>query len=213
LILTNKKSGLSPLFLFVNIKKNNFVYMKIFIVWLFSIGLVQAQNTNNLSDITIETMAGKAYQIDPKASNKTAVILFLSPECPLCESYTLTIRNLFQTYQKANFSFFIIIPGKTFSKQKISAFRKKYKLEEIPFYLDTKLELATFIQASITPEVAVFTPNNVKVYQGRIDNWAYELSKKRKVITEHDLANVLENIYQGQSVKPYKTKAIGCYIN
>jgi hypothetical protein len=33
--------------------------MKIFIVWLFSIGIIQAQSTSNLSDITIETMAGK----------------------------------------------------------------------------------------------------------------------------------------------------------
>lgn len=187
--------------------------MKIFIVWLFSIGLIQAQNPSNLRDISIETLDGKAFKIDPKANNKTAVILFLSPECPLCESYSLTIRNLVQTYQKANFNFYVIIPGKSFSKQKISAFRKKYKLESVAFYLDPNLDLATFIQASITPEVAVFTPNNVKVYQGRIDNWAYELSKKRKVITEHDLANVLENIYQNQSVKPYKTKAVGCYIN
>lgn len=187
--------------------------MKILIAWLLSIGLIQAQNHKNLQDITLTNLEGKAVTIDPKANKKTAVIFFLSPECPLCQSYSLTIRNLAQTYQKAGFNFYVIIPGKSFSKSQILSFRKKYKLENIPFLADPNLALATFIQASITPEVAVITTNNEKVYQGRIDNWAYELSKKRKVITEHNLANVLENIYQNQAVKPYKTRAIGCFIN
>jgi hypothetical protein len=51
------------------------------------------------------------------------------------------------------------------------------------------------------------------VYSGRIDNWAYELGKKRTVITSHDLENVLQNLSAGKEVKPFQTKAVGCFIN
>jgi hypothetical protein len=69
------------------------------------------------------------------------------------------------------------------------------------------------MQATITPEVFVMNQKKEIVYSGRIDNWAYELGKKRTVITEHDLANVLENLNKGIVVKPYQTKAVGCFIN
>jgi len=166
-----------------------------------------------MEEIVIKDLAGKPYSILPSSHKKGAVILFLSPECPLCQSYSLTLRNLANMYQKVGIKFYAIIPGKSFSKQEILHYQRKYKLEEIAFYTDPNFELASFLQASITPEVTVINPKAEKLYQGRIDNWAYELSKKRKIITEHDLANVLEKLYLNQPVKPYKTKAIGCYIN
>jgi hypothetical protein len=50
------------------------------------------------------------------------------------------------------------------------------------------------------------------LYQGRIDNWAYELAKKRRVITEHNLRDALNSIVHNQPIKITKTKAVGCYI-
>ncbi|MCG9881135.1 MAG: redoxin domain-containing protein [Bacteroidia bacterium] len=180
---------------------------------LIILSLFNRISPETLNEVKIYDLEGKAYSINPASHKKGTVILFLSPECPLCESYSLTIRNLASTYQKVGISFYAIIPGKTYSKKEILAYKYKYKLNELLFYTDPNFELAKFAQVSITPEVAVFVPSGQKVYQGRIDNWAYELSKKRKVITEHDLANVLEKLYLNQMVKPYKTRAVGCYIN
>lgn len=177
------------------------------------ISLFTRVSPETLDEVSIYDLEGKAFSIHASSHKKGVVIMFLSPECPLCQSYSLTIRNLASTYQKVGIKFYAIIPGKTYSKKEILTYKQKYQLNELSFYTDPTFELAKFVQASITPEVAVFTPNGTKVYQGRIDNWAYELSKKRKVITEHDLANVLEKLYLNQMVKPYKTRAIGCYIN
>jgi hypothetical protein len=50
------------------------------------------------------------------------------------------------------------------------------------------------------------------IYQGRIDNWAYELGKKRKVITEYNLKDALTSVLLNKPISVSKTKAVGCYI-
>jgi thiol-disulfide isomerase/thioredoxin len=156
---------------------------------------------------------GKLTYIQLSAASKGTVIYFLSPECPLCQSYSLTIKEIEIAYSKKGFQFYAIIPGKEFTKNEVIIFKNKYKLSALPFLFDPNLALAKYTKASITPEVFVYAPSGQKVYNGRIDNWAYELSKKRTVITENDLRNVLKKLDQNVSIKPYQTKAVGCFIN
>jgi thiol-disulfide isomerase/thioredoxin len=150
------------------------------------------------------------FKIQPQ--DKATVILFLSPECPLCQSYSLTINQLQNKFKNNNIRFVAVVPGNAYTGQNIMAFKHKYKLQQLEWFIDTKLELTRKLKAQITPEVFVINKKNELVYQGRIDNWAYELSKKRAVITEHDLKNVLTQIVNGKAVSFYKTKAIGCFI-
>lgn len=104
-----------------------------------------------------------------------------------------------------------IVPGTEYSDLEISTFKHKYKL---PFVLwkDEQLLLARKYHATVTPEAIVVDADGKVLYQGRIDNWAYEVSKKRRVITEHDLEDALNSIVNKQPVKVAKTKAIGCFI-
>lgn len=147
------------------------------------------------------------------ARAKTAtVLIFLSPECPLCQSYSLTLRNLVRGYQSNGVVFIGIVPGKEFSKEQIIAFQHRYQLKEIKFITDPDLNAVKQFGATITPEVVVIDPKGQMVYRGRIDNWAYELGRKRTKITEHDLDRVLNKLCQNIPFKPYTTKAIGCFI-
>lgn len=161
--------------------------------------------------VQLYDLEGKVVQLNFKVS-KATVLFFLSPECPLCESYSLNIRNLIAQYASKDINFLAIIPGKEYSSEQVIRFRNKYQLKSLKFLFDPKYQLCEALGATITPEVFVLTRNGQRVYSGRIDNWAYELSKKRKVITEHDLLNVLQNIQQNKPLKPYQTKAVGCYI-
>lgn len=162
---------------------------------------------------TLQTIEGNKLPIEPGKGNKALVILFVSPECPLCQSYSLTIRNLYETYHSKGINFIAVVPGTDFTKEEIIKYRNSYGLKKIPFCLDPNNSLSKQLKASITPEVFVITKSNEQVYSGRIDNWAYELGKKRAVITEHDLRDVLAKISQDIPVKPYQTKAVGCFIN
>jgi thiol-disulfide isomerase/thioredoxin len=166
-----------------------------------------------LSKVELLDMNNKKTNIPFSQAKKGTIIYFLSPECPLCQSYTLTIAQIEKEYSKKGFQFFAIIPGKEFTKNEVIIFKNKYKLSALPFLFDPNLNLVKYTKASTTPEVLVFDKNEKKIYQGRIDNWAYELGKKRTVITENDLRNVLHKLDQNISLKPYQTRAVGCFIN
>ena len=163
--------------------------------------------------MSLKNLEGKYEFIGNFNKKKAYVIFFLSPECPLCQSYSLTIKKLHEKFKSQGIDFVAIIPGTEYSLLKIVEYRNGYGLKNIPFYLDPNYAFAKQSKASITPEVFVLNQNNHLVYSGRIDNWAYELGKKRAVITSHDLEIVLQNLSAGKEVKPYQTKAVGCFIN
>ncbi len=171
------------------------------------------ESNTNLTQIELTNLSGQIEKINLAKGPKGTVLFFLSPECPLCQSYSLTINKLQKTYANKGFQFIAIIPGKEFSKESVIEFRNHYQLKGLQFWFDPKLELVKFTQASITPEAIVFNAKGQKLYQGRIDNWAYELARKRKVITAHELQDVLIQLDQKKEVKFRKTKAVGCFIN
>jgi hypothetical protein len=53
---------------------------------------------SNPEKVLLTNLDGKAVQLNFKET-KATVIFFLSPECPLCESYSLNIRKILDQYQ------------------------------------------------------------------------------------------------------------------
>jgi peroxiredoxin len=164
-----------------------------------------AQNSN------LKDVKGNPFLLKELPAGKARVYYFLSPECPLCQSYSLTIRNLFNEFAQQGIEMVGIVSGTDFPAAAIRAFQIKYKLP-IRILRDEQLLLVKRYEATITPEVVVVNAQGKVVYQGRIDNWAYELGKKRKVITEHNLRDALLAIINNKPVKVTHTKAVGCYI-
>lgn len=154
---------------------------------------------------------GERITDDKLIGAKATVFYFLSPECPLCQSYALTIKKLETEFKTQGVQMVGIVPGTDYTDLEISTFKHKYGL---PFALwkDERLLLVQKYHASITPEAVVVDANGKVLYQGRIDNWAYELTKKRKVITEFNLQDALNSIVNNKPVKVAKTKAVGCFI-
>jgi len=145
------------------------------------------------------------------SSIKANVYFFLSPECPLCRSYTSTINELYSRYQTKGFNFIGVITGTQFSTYCIEEFKNRYHLKPT-IIIDANKKITNQLKATITPEVVVVGTNGYTLYSGRIDDWAYALGKKRKHITDHSLVNALEDILNERIIKNPKTIAIGCYI-
>jgi peroxiredoxin len=167
--------------------------------------------TANAQQITLYGTKGERTTDSQLMEGKATVFYFLSPECPLCQSYSLTIKQLFERFSTKGIHMVGIIPGTDYTNLDISTFKHHYGLP-IPLWKDEAFKLAKKYNATITPEVVVVDAKGKVLYQGRIDNWAYELAKKRKVITEHNLQDALENIIQNKPVRVPRTKAVGCYI-
>ena len=104
-------------------------------------------------------------------------------------------------------------PSFSSKKEKIQAFKEKYKL---PFilktdYFKTKTKL---LDATVTPEVVIYNEYKKEIlYRGRIDNTYFRVGKKRTITTTSDLADALEAIVHHQPVKIATTQPIGCFIN
>jgi len=157
------------------------------------------------------------YRFEPEetitklVSYKAKAVIFLSPACPLCQGYSLTLRKLYESYHSKGIEFEGVVSGSSFSAGEIKEYKKKFK---IPFQIvsDPGMLLAQTYHATITPEVIILDPGNKVLYSGRIDNWAYALGRRRQSVTENNLKDALEDILNNREIKTPKTTAIGCFI-
>lgn len=166
---------------------------------------------NSIPNIPLLDLKGNIFRINQLHKYKATVIFFLSPECPLCQSYTLTINQLIKKYNGKPIQFIGVIASEDFSVDGILNYKRNYKLN-LNLVRDVKSLLAKKLGATITPEVFLLGATGLINYRGRIDNWAYDLGKKRTLITEHNLIDAIEAVLCNKSVKIKKTKAVGCFI-
>lgn len=186
------------------IKRIIFVWVSCLLFWGFT-----AQNS--IQQIPLLDLKGQTFYLNNLHKNKATVVVFMSPECPLCQSYTLTINQLMQKYASKSIQFIGVVPTNDFSVKDIVDYKRQYK-SNLNLVRDTKNQLVKKMQATITPEVFLINDKGSVLYSGRIDNWAYELGRKRTVITEHNLKDALESIVNNKPIKVKKTKAVGCFI-
>jgi thiol-disulfide isomerase/thioredoxin len=148
---------------------------------------------------------------DSLAGHEATVVFFLSPECPLCKNYALTINQLHNEFENRDIVFYGVFPGTFYKESEIIAFLKEYKLVVVPL-LDPEYMFTHALGARVTPEVFVFDATGLRVYQGAIDNWVPKLGQKRTVITRHYLADVLHAVTAGEMVAQSQVQAVGCLI-
>jgi len=171
----------------------------------------QERVENPIVSKSLKTLDGKVFSFSDFKKNKASILVFSSPDCPISQKYTLTLRELSEKYKAQNIPIYIIISGTYYTKSVIKEYVKKYLLE-FPVLLDPKLQITKMLEATITPEVFLFDEKANVLYSGRIDNWFESLGKNRFVITEKDLINATDSYLAGEEIKVKKTKAIGCII-
>jgi len=141
------------------------------------------------------------------------VYYFMSEECKICQYYSNLQIDLYENYNDSYTSFVGLFPNHFSSVPAIDSYKKKY---QIPFtlkkeFFQTKTKK---FDAKITPEVVVYNETKEEViYQGRIDNSYASLGKLRRVVTQHELKDVLESLKQGSVVTTEYVAPIGCYIS
>jgi len=166
---------------------------------------------SSVTKVTLQTLDGKDTLLTGITNNKASVFIFLSPDCPLSQSYSLPLNEFSKKYKENNIRFYGIFSGTLHKPEEVKDFQKKY-LVEFPLLLDTAYNLTRMLNATITPEAFVVDSKGTVLYSGRIDNWAYEVSKKRQLITEHNLQDALDCIINNMPISVKKTQAVGCII-
>ena len=139
------------------------------------------------------------------------IYIFMGETCPVSRHYTLTLKELHTQYASEKLEFIGVFPNRLSTPATIAAFKEKYAL---PFTCigDSTHTWVNRLGATITPEAVVADTSHTAIYRGRIDNTFARLGKRRRVITEHDLADVLNALKNENPPAFRQTQAIGCII-
>lgn len=178
------------------------------IIYILFTSLCHGQPT-----IAVSTIQGNKYSIKASKTAQFHVFFFLAPECPLSQSYSVTIKHIVDAYRHNKaIDFMLVFPGKHIEKQEINGFLNKYKLSGISSLVDPQLQLSHRLKATSTPQVVILNNTLKPEYSGQIDNWAMSLGQKRQVITAHYLEDALNALVNNKPVKVQKTSPVGCFI-
>ena len=139
------------------------------------------------------------------------VVFFLSPECPLCQNYSLPLNELSGKYA-GKVQFTGVVPGTAYSAADVNAFTRKYHIG-FPVRIDSAKALSTSLKATVTPEVFLLGPDNKVIYHGSIDNWIKDLGKRSARPTVFYLRDAIDQSLAHQPVRIPYNKPVGCLIN
>ncbi len=169
-----------------------------------------AVKEKKLSSLQLSNTKGKIVLLSEIKNHKTSVFVFLKPDCPLSQNYTLTLNNLFTEFKDYGINFTGIIPC-CVTNSEATDFVMRYKILFQVLH-DHENKTATFFNATCTPEVFVIDKNETVLYSGAIDDWATSIGKHRTVTTRHYLRDALVQIKNNLAVELKKTQPIGCVL-
>lgn len=156
--------------------------------------------------------AGKSFYLNAdKSANPETLLIFLSPECPLCQNYSSALNDLYKQYSD-RVNIYGIIPGKAYSAIDVKAFQKDYHIP-FPLLTDSHKELTQYLQATVTPQVILLDNKYRLLYKGAIDNRLQSLGKQRLKPTAFYLNDALQASLSNKIIPIKRTKAVGCIIN
>jgi peroxiredoxin len=192
--------------------------MKRILFSLFTLGLLAtiapaawAQTTAGTAigqpaaDFRLKDLEGKTQTLKDYRG-KTAVLVFLSTQCPFSTAYYERISAIGTEYAARNVAVLGINSQTAESVEEIRAHSKQHNLA-FPIVKDEQSRIADAYGATRTPEVFVIDPTGVLRYHGRVDN-----AKNPAQVKRNDLREALDEMLTGKPVSIAETKAFGCLI-
>ena len=161
---------------------------------------------------TIDDVDGKPRNPFQAENAKASVLIFVTHDCPISNAYSPELSRLRNDYEDKGFDMMLVYVDPDVDEAGIKAHMKDYKLTGYTAIADKTHRLVQAAGATITPEVAVVIPDGSISYRGRIDNMYPALGQRRRVITEKDLRNALDAIFENKPIKVSRTQAVGCYV-
>lgn len=145
------------------------------------------------------------HPLDPDAE-QVGVVVFVSPWCPIVNSYAATLRRLREEFPKV--ALYLVHSDPDVSLELAREHAERYSLPGFVIR-DTDQILRHALGASVTPEAFVIERGQTR-YQGRIDNLYIDFGKRLVVATRHYLADALRDVAAGNPVALPAVPALGC---
>lgn len=161
-------------------------------------------------EVSLDDLGGQAHSPLALSEAKANVVIFITNDCPIANSYAPEIQSIISDYSPRGAAFFLVHvdPDLTLEKAKKHAAEYGY---ECVILRDPGQRLVRELEAQVTPEAFVLTGKGV-AYRGRIDDLFADLGKKRRQARNRDLRNALDSVFSGKPVSNSRTEAVGCFI-
>ena len=184
---------------------------KMFALAVVLIFIMGCQRESSIFSYSLENLDGRTVDFVRFKEHKATVFITLSPDCPLCQKYSLSFRELDSTFTNENIAIIGVFPGDYYSLEEMKDYVYDY---EIPFECvrDPQMLFTKRLGAEVTPEVFVFSPDEELVYSGAIDNWAVTVRKHRQVVNEFYLRDAVQSVLAETKLKTKRTEPVGCLI-
>jgi hypothetical protein len=145
------------------------------------------------------------------APARAVLFIFVRTDCPVANRYAPEIERLYRRFAPRDIACWLVYPDADTTPEEIRRHLHDYRLS-LKALRDPRHELVKRAGVSVTPEAALFLPEGVEVYHGRIDDRCIEFGKERPEPTQHDLEDALTAVLQGKPIARASTPAVGCYI-
>lgn len=152
--------------------------------------------------------AGTPRTIGESLKTQAVVLVFLGPDCPLCQRYAPTLNTIVENAPKS-VEFYGVVSGSSSTRAEAIKFATDYKLK-FPVLIDGGAEFASRFLPTHVPEAFVLNSNGDVLYCGRIDDWYEAPGKPKATVQSHDLKDAIAAVVAGKPVANAKTKPIGC---
>ena len=159
-----------------------------------------------LVPFTLKGYDGNDVSLASFTGRKAVVLIFMSTECPVSNSYNARMAGLSTEYSAKGVAFVGLNANKQEGVAEIGRHAKEHGLS-FPILKDERNVEADAFGAQVTPEVYVYDTSWKLRYHGRIDD-----SMKGDKIASPDLRNALDALLGGREVPNPETKAFGCSI-
>jgi len=171
----------------------------------------QPDFANHYSQIHLFNLDQKPFSAGEIRKNPASVFIFLLPDCPSCQAYSVTLNELYATFKSNGVAFYGVFPGSYYTMDEMKAYQHDFHVL-FPLITDPDKKLLKSLGAKIAPEVFVVDASGQTLYHGRIDDWMYAVGKKKLSATTHELKDVLTAFVQHRPLKTKATPAVGCII-
>jgi hypothetical protein len=179
-------------------------------ILLFS-AMMLAPGRGRTEPIEVVDVTGQKHRPLETTNANAIVLIFVMPDCPVANAYAPEINRIVAEYSAKRVSFYLVHVDRDTTAERARQHASDYGFR-CPVLLDDKHALVEFAEATATPEAAVFSPEQRRLYLGRIDDRQAALGQRRLKPTRQDLRDALDAIIAHKPVRQSITKAVGCYI-
>jgi peroxiredoxin len=145
------------------------------------------------------------------AGHKAVLLYFVTVDCPVGNSYVPEMNRLREAYAARGIAFYAVQADPTVAEAEVVRYARDYRYT-FPLLLDPAQTLVRHVNATVTPQVAVLSPEGNVLYLGPVDNRVEDFGKQRPQATQSYVRQVLDVVLSGRPVSVANHKSIGCAI-